>query len=405
MRGFWRIFAAVAALATACNALLGIDEAGPIRGQAGDASVSGNAGIGGGSGAGTGGTSGGSAGSGGAATCDASVVDDPVNCGACGHSCNGDACSQGKCVASQVTEIPFRLYYLTLTPDQIFASAYLESGIVRVSKANHGDVEQWSPVTLGYEGFSPVVVYGPDVYFAHNEGFGIYRASATSLASAQKIVSPSNNPGDVLVDATGIYWDTCGAGLWHAPISGSPESQLSASPDCAYRLALDGDNLWATSASTGSLFRVTKTTGAPQEFPVAPVATKTYALAVGQTHVYFATYDEIAPTSEYVSRLYRIDRTAPASPESLQGGNVFASIADMTIADGFLYFVSSGSDAKTYMDGRVMRVPLADPDATPEVVADNRKYPVAVAVDDQFVYWIDELDPAWGPAQIWRVAK
>jgi hypothetical protein len=230
----------------------------------------------------------------------------------------------------------------------------------------------------------------------------------SSIASPELVLTSTLNwPGDVQVDSTGVYWDDCGAGIWHVAGIGSLEQNVSATPSCAYRIALDGDTIWATSAADGSLYRVPKMGGPVTVFPVLPSATDTYALAFDATYVYFATYEEISPTSEYKSRLYRIAKTASAgtAPETLQGGANFPGISDMTVDASFLYLAVSGSDAAAYKDGRIVRVPLADPNAAPEVIADNRYYSVAVAVDDQFIYWIDELGPGFSDAEIWRRAK
>lgn len=397
---------ALVLLAGACNALLGIDEAGPIQGSGGDASA-GSSGSGGGGSSGLGGA-GGSAGSVDAATCDADVSSDSNHCGACGHSCHGDPCVASKCLPSLVRSVDFNLYYLTVTADQIFATAGYGSAVVRIPKSDYLGIETWFVTQVGYDAFGPVAVFGQDVYFSFIDGRRIYRANASALGTPEVIYQDPADvyASDVVADSSGIYYDTCDSGIFKLT-NGSPQ-QISPTPSCAFRLAIDADALWATSANEGSLFRIEKTPGGTvAEFVAAPTATDSYALWVEQTHVYFATYEEIPTTSEYRSRLYRVAKNAPAgtTPESLQSGDIIPTISDLTVADGFLYFVSSGTDAGAYKDGRILRVPLASPHQTPEVVAGDRGYPLAVAVDDQFVYWIDAVDPAWGPAEIWRVAK
>jgi hypothetical protein len=113
-------------------------------------------------------------------------------------------------------------------------------------------------------------------------------------------------------------------------------------------------------------------------------------LAEGSSHTRAVTSAPVSP-GEILAGKYPVERKTTGA---------MAADAALTTTRGCGPASADGRHAAT-----TLRVPLADPNAAPEIIAENRKYPAAVAVADQFVYWVDELDPGWSPAQIWRIAK
>lgn len=307
--------------------------------------------------------------------CETSTMNDPLNCGACGHGCKGAACAFGLC-----------------TPT-LLASNQLDP--------------------------ADVAVDGTSVYWASTVGGTVAKVAKTGGATTV-LATGQNTPMGVLLDEGWVYFsNTSNIGaVLRVPKAGGAAQTVASGQYYPYRMAIDGDTLYVTSDSTaGNVSTVPKAGGAVSIFAASQSSPK--GIVVDATGVYWTSFKEVkrSPKSGNgitklstqekfpyalaadATSLYWSDGYAYAIRKSTKTGAGTTTLATLpfgqgarsiAIDDTAVYWVSKEGDL-------VQKVSKSG--GTPMTLA-KASAPLGVAVDEAYVYWTNS-----GDGSVMRVAK
>jgi hypothetical protein len=212
-----------------------------------------------------------------------------------------------------------------------------------------------------------------------------------------QLLTPIPHGGNptVDVDDTSVYFSAdTGSNTFvgSVPKSGGTITVLAPQQFAARRVRVkDGFVYWLTGSGPS-------TPGSPMRAPVGggaanALTTNTYLtnawLAVDDQYAYWTDYGDLGPTSGQIFRAPRDGSGPVVTP--VTGLDSPYGIA----ADGSNLFVGLGAHPNTTngkLNGTILSLnKLAAPPAPTTVLKDNQAEPLAVAVDDTFVYWGDHL--------------
>jgi hypothetical protein len=288
--------------------------------------------------------------------CEIDLTSDATSCGVCGHGCQGGPCQSGLCQPTIVASGQGYAYHLAATE----AAVYWTRTDGSVLRALVGDA--------------------PEL-----------------LAQGQ------NSPGDIVVDATRVYWANLGDGtIVSAPQGGGPTTIVVPNAGQAWSLAVSATTLSWTDTMTGEVRALALVGGGP---PILLATTQgAWSIAMDAKSVYWSTLFAGAvlsapigggPTTVLVSEF-----TAPADL-ALVGDRLFfgtandAGVHAVAIAGGPMTtlaakggFGLAADDHHVYFgeyDGRLARVPLGG--GEPEVLGIGPSTPTDIALSETTVYW------------------
>jgi hypothetical protein len=321
------------------------------------------------------------------ASCSVNLQTDPDNCGRCGHSCLGGACTTGQCQPITIAAGQDYPWALTLANASVYwANDGADSGVLVCPTS------------------------------------GCVDAGASVIASNQVF------PSAVAVDATNVYWTTAGT-LSTCPLSGCPAGPVVlASATQPLAVAQDAVNLYWTefnfaSPAAGSVYACPK----PGCVPITTVAssqTGPFGVAVDDAGIYWLdnaamppqlaqcqlacgspSFTPISPNDpRYIAtdgtRIYWTDRAAVwACSEGACDAGVLApnqqSASGIALDTGNVYWASSGN-------GAIMT--CSKTACSPIVLALGQAQPHGVAVDSVAVYWTN-TGATSGAGSVMKVAK
>lgn len=288
--------------------------------------------------------------------CESDLSSDATSCGACGHGCQGGPCQTGLCQPVIVVSGQGYAYHLAATE----AAVYWTRGDGSVLRATFGSA--------------------PEI-----------------LAAAQ------NSPGDIVVDATRVYWANLGDGtIVSAPLEGGPTTIVAPSAGQAWSLAVSATTLSWTDNMTGDVRALSLAGNGP---PVLLATTKgAWSIAIDADRVYWSTLfaGEVfsAPLGGGPPTPLVTGFTAP-SGLALAGDRLFfgttndAGVHAVPIAGGAPTaltikggFGIAADDDHVYFgehDGRLARVPRGG--GEPEVLGIGPATPTDIALTSTAVYW------------------
>ena len=272
--------------------------------------------------------------------CDGRCVDlsgDAQHCGACGHGCMGGRCTRGACEPTVVASQQRGPLALAVDAENVYWGTWGDPGGGAIWSCRHDD-DPCVPVRLA-DAQQPYVmtVDATNVYVASN-GNGAIGFVPRAGGSWTQLAGGQVSPRGIAVDGATVYWSKQGspAGVLSCPLTGcgggpSPFVSVSA----PWGIAITGGTLYAASNSSSA--------------EVGGV----YACALGGC----------------------------ASPMKLVANRFIQNVA----VDASHVYMTSFSDS-----GRIIRCPREGCPA-PAILADGRRMPDGIAVDDQNVYWAE-----WG---------
>ena len=290
--------------------------------------------------------------------CGSTCVDlqtDAQHCGACDHSCAGTSCNAGLCEPTKLAQgqtLPSaiavdasRVYWLT------------SSAVMAIDKGRPGA----APETLAANTSpSALAVDSSSVYWT-DQVAGTVNQVPRLGGIPSTLATNQATPGPIAVVGADLYWGNEGSasspgGLMKLPagaatpirlVSNTSVTSLAATADMVY---FEGGYLDAVFASDGTL--------------AFHVSSGGRVAAVDVSNVYFVVSNQLARNPRYHWRI-----------EPLYMGTVGGVASD---------------GAHVYFTDQTLSVyRLAAPGSMPLLLADGQGAPSAIAVDDQFVYWVN----------------
>jgi hypothetical protein len=398
------VLTAATLVALSCRQIAGFDdvELDPSTGSGGRAISStttaggapqGPGGMGGGGdtaagGGGGGGAAGGAEGGGGSGSCD-SIDIDPLNCGVCGHSCQGGACEQGLCRPLQLGTslgLPFGIAVDPGKDGEVFwTDAY------HVSKTSKdGGATDW--LTETGDGYATgVAIDASHVYFAilYNDAeLYVARVDRAGNGPVEHLSSNWRAPFAIAIDDEHVYWTNLydADGVVQAPLAGGLETVLynnglvEPTWEEPRGIAVDATHVYFTiqgSTTTGGLFQAPKGGGPVIQLataPGTPADVGSAGVQVDDAYIYWFDGAD-GGTLRRMSK----DGTEPVM--ALAEGTWSECLAQ----DATYVYWTVHADP-----GEVRRVPKKG--GPVEVLADGQGYPVGIAVDTTSVYWLNDHD-------------
>lgn len=209
-------------------------------------------------------------------SCSANLETDPQNCGHCGHSCLGGACSLGECqpvtlatgqAATQMALTATNLYWGNTTPGDGVMTIPITGGAV-------------TPVVTG-EHAAGIVLDSTNVYFSSDFGGGAIRKAPLGGGAAQTVVS-TVSPGPLVANSTNVFWTAASpAGLNTALLVGGSATNLSAT--AAYYLARSDSRIFFPAGATVSSIPF----GGGTPTPVITGQSNAYGIAVDGNEMFW----------------------------------------------------------------------------------------------------------------------
>ncbi len=309
--------------------------------------------------------------------CEADIATDGAHCGKCNNSCDGSSCSAEKCQPLVIAMGQSSPGEIALDSGQVYWTNYGSGAVMRASK----DGKTTVIVADNQASVWGVAVFGSNVYWANAASTGgsawqgstngssapveLYATKASNsrmrgvaadgdylfiahydynqvvrvnLVDQTKASYPAQKPNDITLDADSAYWSNEEGSLVklsRMAASGTAPQVLLSGLSRPRGVAFDENNVFVVASgnvngSDGTLYRVPKNGGVGVE--LATSLHNPRELAVDATHVYFTSYGDGT-----VQRM---------SKDAVAGG-------------------------------------------TREVIATAQQFPIGIAVDDRYIFWIN----------------
>jgi hypothetical protein len=259
------------------------------------------------------------------------VSSDPRNCGRCGHDCLGGACVSGRCQPVELAS-GHQFAFLAVTSTTLFAG--WPDGIESIP------LPTGTPVPVANAHVGGIVASAVDLFWVSDDGLWVARGGlASSITKLVPVDEPLGSYATgIAADASRVYW------FGHA--------------------------MYATS---GTLHAVGFDGASPTALP-APSSEFLGSLAADGQAVYWGTWDSVGST------------TVPAGPASELAPAATPGQGDV-FDDGFVAI----DDANIFVATMPQITSLPKAGGAVTSIAPTHD-PVAIAVDDTYVYWADFTD-------------
>ncbi len=196
----------------------------------------------------------------------ADLLNDPTNCGACGHDCLGAACQGAMCqpIPLAINQGGTRAIALDTT-NVYWTSGYsgVTGYVYTVAKEGGVAVQLYS----SQYGTSGIADDATTVFTTSN---GEIMAIPKGGGSANQLAVGGTWGGAIATDGTSVYWgDSSGAGINKIVLATNMLTKLAAAPEPQF-LTLDATNGYWTDDMTGSVMKVPLTGGVAVTLATSP---------------------------------------------------------------------------------------------------------------------------------------
>ncbi len=329
--------------------------------------------------------------------CETNLKTDGANCGSCGHSCGGGACSNGQCQPVTLASSVNQPVSIAVNGSGVFWLGNIIRPIIN-HPPDYGSALETANgsgnITLLYAWFptsnSPPIALAVDSAYAYwlVGGGEIGKSPLVTGGSVKSLVaSIAGTPSAIAVDSSHVYWTT------------NVDATAPASGNAVEMSSLDGSSvttLWGYYPCIG----VTASGGDAYVTTVNP--DRVVQEASGKNNLVANTVQPRAITSNGTDLFWTSDSGAIyEQPIS------FSSYTPTKIVSGLTKPVALAADATSvvWVDesaGTVGSYDLAS--ATTTTLATGQVSPDSIALDSKFVYW-SNLGSGTGTGSIMKVAR
>jgi hypothetical protein len=331
------------------------------------------------------------------ATVDA--ASDPKNCGACGHDCQGGACTDGVCQAFLVGNADASASSIAANANGVYWVT--KNGTQVVSCPTGGCVGSPSVLAGSLTGTVALTAVGADLAVLDNNDL----QHVTTPAGASVIIYPTGNPG--IANSSVLCGDDTAFVYFQTQINGN---------QTAMRILVDGGSVLPGSYFNNNNLATIGCGAGHFAFMVYGNPDTIYACAepadcgVGTGSIIPGQSSgtvQVATTANTVFFIRTMEGTLNSCPLSGCPSpavlTTAAGIDGLAVDDTYVYFTNG-------TDGTVNRCVHAGCAASHTVLAKNQINPHALLVTQDAIYWAtDAIAPsgmdAGAPAAIYRVAK
>jgi hypothetical protein len=327
------------------------------------------------------------------------------NCGRCGHDCFKGMCVSGVCQPFQLSFGWNGSWDLAVDDTNVYFTNLDGNTVYRVSK-----VDGSNPVKIADQpdALRPhsITVDGTYVYWTNYDNINgeVRRCPIAGCGSnPSTLLSAANYPGSIFVVGNRVFWAEDGAGtVTSADVTdGGNRKVLYAKDDAGtqpYQIAHDTNYVYFTDIGLN---------GFPQRIPFdggAAVALNsnqlTNGIALGDAGIFFTGGGF---TDGVLWRIKASDWAPGANAVSF--ASPLKHAYGVALDDNYVYWVNGGT--QNLDDGSIMACPLNLATCTmPILLASNLHYPRSIAVDRDAVYWTNYGDTtSVTDSVIWKVAK
>jgi hypothetical protein len=325
---------------------------------------------------------------------------DDQNCGACGAACP-TGCLAGTCPATALASGLDAPTVMAVDANNVYWSD---------SAAGHAVME----LPLGGDA-SAAIALAPAVSAAASDlavtATNVYWADgsavrAVPIAGGSTTTISAVGASSLALSATKLYWTTTSA-ILSAPLPSGTVSTIESGLTAPTNISLGSSHLyWASNPSVcgpGSILSCSLTGGA-----ITTLASGSYSaydtLAVGSS-VYSLDFCGVPVTAGLFLT------TSPTSTTSLSGlwvagtSTGYVVTRQLLAADAtHVYFVDTTNVFPTLPNqGFIRKIPLAGGPTT--TIAAQQNFPVAIAVDSTYVYWVNHGQPGMNNGAVLRALK
>ena len=346
------------------------------------------------------------------ATCVADTMTDVKNCGRCGHSCLGGACTAGVCQAVElgsITDAPMR--NVVVSDQHVFASTSINlttqvGGIWRLSKTG-GAPELYSSIRYS----EAMAVFGDKLYFVVDDNpangtdqfGGFYSCPLTGPAPCTPtLITATTNSRSITVDKNRVLYgdDLAGKGLMAYTPPGPP-TVFRDGFGFSGNSVVDGDIAFYTatifaSPQRAKVFEIFADGGVLERYAYENPNADDGQLIGDTNSLYFTAYDFSGTTGGVVRRIPR-SGGAPCDFGGSGNKRPYGIYVDGTR----IYWSNQGDGPdEPYTNGSIASCEQAGCCATPQVMWTGNGQPSGVAGDADAIYFVTK-----GKGSIWRIAK
>jgi len=255
-----------------------------------------------------------------------------------------------------------------------------------------------TPATIasGQLGANAIAVDSANVYWTTIFGSGSIMKVPLS-GGTPTMVASGQNPYDLAVDATTIYWSDFGTDpgltdgkIMKASISGSAPVTLASQERGPLGIAVDATNVyWARNDRSSSVMKVAILGGAAT--PITPGQDHPAGVAVFESNIFWTSYSN--PPYNTEGKVTKAPLVGGTALELASGQLGPLSL----VTDGsYVYWTNqgnkdmAGSPSRIPNSGSVMRAAADGSELT--IVADSQNGPHGIAMDAAHIYWTNEDD-------------
>jgi hypothetical protein len=211
---------------------------------------------------------GGEAGAGGAASCSPDMNTDPLNCGACDHSCLGGECHDGECAPVVIAKDQLRVAGLAIDDKYAYWANFPgdvnvvgQGQIQRALLAGGGNIE---PVASNLTNPAGLIADGSSIYFSNPYccNATIQKVAKTGGNAVSLATGQSGAQGGVLFGGM-IYWPNhvAGGAVMGVSIAGGNAAPVYDNIDRPQWVAADTNNLYWTELEAGFIRKAPRAGG------------------------------------------------------------------------------------------------------------------------------------------------